>query len=232
MLTARPGQGSEKHISDMHIEELINLKKPSMEAMGIEEADMQAAHFDAMISPNLNDIQQGLAILSDRAALGHKDDKVAILCPGSGGREKCWHIDNYIATAGRLKKANYRPVFLLGAAEYERFDERQIDKLANAGAVIGGLSIEEVVGLLSAAAVYIGNDSGVSHISGTMHMPTVSVFGPTDPQMYKPPGTVSNAVKLSEEDFSRYSEKGVETVVAAAFDTIKNARTPMFEIHI
>ena len=41
---------------------------------------------------------------------------------------------------------------------------------------------------LTQARLFIGNDSGPSHLAGIMGLPTVALFGPTDPAIWKPLG--------------------------------------------
>ena len=42
--------------------------------------------------------------------------------------------------------------------------------------------------MLSQAACYLGNDSGVTHLAGAVGTPTIALFGPTDPATWKPLG--------------------------------------------
>ncbi|MFI4912611.1 MAG: glycosyltransferase family 9 protein [Sedimentisphaeraceae bacterium JB056] len=232
MLSARSQDDNSKHISDFHIEELINLKKPSIEALGVENVHKKALEIEGIICPNLNDVQQGLSIVRDQVGIDCSDKELAVICPGSGGREKCWHIDNYISTAKELEKSQLKPLFLLGEVEFERFNRDDIQKLKDTSAIISSLNIEQVVGLLSIAKLYIGNDSGVSHISGAMQLPTVSIFGPTNPAVYKPIGSAAKALRFATDKFSKFDQESVEKVVNTALDTIDNASTPLFEIHI
>lgn len=41
---------------------------------------------------------------------------------------------------------------------------------------------------LASASVYIGNDSGVSHLAAAVGTPTLAMFGPTDPAVWAPRG--------------------------------------------
>ncbi len=41
---------------------------------------------------------------------------------------------------------------------------------------------------LASARVYIGNDSGITHLAAAAGVPVVAVFGPTDPAMWAPRG--------------------------------------------
>src|SRR5207253_1883157 len=54
--------------------------------------------------------------------------------------------------------------------------------------ILAGLSLEDLAGVLTRAAVFIGNDSGPGHLSAVLGTPTVSVFLSTDPQVWAPLG--------------------------------------------
>jgi ADP-heptose:LPS heptosyltransferase len=41
---------------------------------------------------------------------------------------------------------------------------------------------------LATARVYIGNDSGITHLAAAVGTPVVALFGPTDPRIWAPRG--------------------------------------------
>ncbi|HNT87980.1 MAG TPA: glycosyltransferase family 9 protein, partial [Candidatus Hydrogenedentes bacterium] len=45
-----------------------------------------------------------------------------------------------------------------------------------------------IAGILAGARLYIGNDSGITHLAAAVGCPTVAVFGPTDPTVWAPRG--------------------------------------------
>jgi len=45
-----------------------------------------------------------------------------------------------------------------------------------------------VAGLLRRAALYVGNDSGITHMAAAVGVPVVALFGPTDPARWAPQG--------------------------------------------
>ena len=48
-----------------------------------------------------------------------------------------------------------------------------------------------------ASQAYVGNDSGVSHLAAALGVPTVAVFGPTDPNVWAPRGPSVHTVRGS-----------------------------------
>ncbi|GMV79418.1 MAG: hypothetical protein AMXMBFR7_06020 [Planctomycetota bacterium] len=112
------------------------------------------------------------------------------LHPGSGGRFKCWPVDRFVELARRAVAAwGVEPLVCFGPAESETrsaFDAaaRQAN-LAYRSAVERPL--REVLALLSHARLFVGNDAGVTHLAARV-CPTVALFGPTDPRVWRPLG--------------------------------------------
>ncbi|MEZ5403472.1 MAG: glycosyltransferase family 9 protein [Bryobacteraceae bacterium] len=46
----------------------------------------------------------------------------------------------------------------------------------------------ELAGWLAGARLYIGNDSGITHLAAAVGAPAIALFGPTDPAVWAPPG--------------------------------------------
>ena len=49
-------------------------------------------------------------------------------------------------------------------------------------------NLDELACWLASARVYIGNDSGITHLAAAVGVPVVAVFGPTDPIVWAPRG--------------------------------------------
>jgi heptosyltransferase III len=96
----------------------------------------------------------------------------AVIHPFSGSRKKNWPFVRFKELAVRLGE----PVrWLAGPEEVlagaDRFDD--LGELAN---------------WIAGARLYIGNDSGITHLAAAAGVPTVVVFGPTDPELWRPRG--------------------------------------------
>jgi len=125
--------------------------------------------------------------------------------PGSGGRRKCWPPERFAEVAVALG----RPVVLFeGPADAEAC--RAFREQAPAGlrlARADGLPLPEAAALIEACGVFLGNDSGMSHLAGALGVLTVAVFGPTDPSVWAPRG---RAVRVARGPGGAWPE--VETV--------------------
>lgn len=49
-------------------------------------------------------------------------------------------------------------------------------------------ALTHLAGVLQRASLYLGNDSGVTHLAAGLGVPTVAVFGPTDAALWRPRG--------------------------------------------
>ena len=108
--------------------------------------------------------------------------------PGSGSPAKCWPLDRFAELGHRLVASGRRVGFVLGEAELERFGREQIDLLRSIAPVFRPADYLELLGVLGESAVYIGNDSGPSHLAGVIALPAVCLFGPTKPEVWRPLG--------------------------------------------
>lgn len=109
-------------------------------------------------------------------------DGPIIIHPGSGGRDKCWPVDRYAALAQRLHRRG--PIrCILGEVEAEQPPE---DFSALNPEIIS--TLDALRDILETARLYIGNDAGPTHLAAQLGVPTVAIFGPTPPQVWRPLG--------------------------------------------
>ncbi len=118
--------------------------------------------------------------------------RIIAVHPGSGGRKKCWPVENYLELMSRLSSSGeYDFRILLGPAE----DDRTFRKIAewtcqrgDALQVVRNRPISHVAAVLKSSALFVGNDSGITHLASAVGVPTVAVFGPTDSRLWGPAG--------------------------------------------
>jgi ADP-heptose:LPS heptosyltransferase len=163
-----------------------------------------------MIKPTSADIVRGKEILAENGIIPGR--KPFVIQPGSGGAHKCWHLDNFLSAAKILKTGGVDVLFLLGPAEMERFSsprhssskpgESALAKIVVTAPRLTSPPLADVVAVLSNAAGYLGNDSGITHLAAAMGVRTVAVFGPTDPVLYAPLGPAVTVLKSDTPDFA------------------------------
>jgi ADP-heptose:LPS heptosyltransferase len=112
------------------------------------------------------------------------DRKKILIHPGSGSIRKRWPISQFKQIESVLQSKGLKPEFVLGPAELDLANQ-----LAHQDRTIHSCSdLLDLVSLYKSAGGYIGNDSGASHLSAFMGLPTVVIFGPADPARWKPNG--------------------------------------------
>jgi len=121
----------------------------------------------------------------ERFAERHRLDARPLLLmhPGSGSTKKNWQ--GFEAVARHWREHAYGTVVvLLGPAEIDR----AMPPIA--GAIqVAGLSLPQVVALVRRSSLYVGNDSGISHLAGAAGAQGVVLFGSTDPNAWAPRST-------------------------------------------
>ncbi len=110
------------------------------------------------------------------------------------------HVASFAHTAKRWDPARYAALFdvlsrgrglvpvLLGSGAEAPLN-REVASLPEAARSVdlsGRSTLPEVLGVLSLAALFVGNDSGIAHLAGAVGTPTVVVFGSTDPEATRP----------------------------------------------
>jgi ADP-heptose:LPS heptosyltransferase len=202
-LSLKPPKRFSGHLTDFYIQHFINHS-------GLPLKPWQVPHGDCLIKTTEVDIARGNELLKSMGLGSGK--KLVVIQPGSGGLHKCWHLDNFLAVANKLNSAGIEVIFLLGPAELNRYSTATIKKIEGIAKYVRDLSLEQVLGLLSHANAFVGNDSGITHLAAGSGVRTLAVFGPTNPTVYKPIGpdvtvfTDKTAIFVKEPSASLQSE--------------------------
>jgi ADP-heptose:LPS heptosyltransferase len=119
-----------------------------------------------------------------------RTEESLFLClhPGSGSDRKNWPKEDFLEVAeGAFRRWRLPSTVLLGPAEQ---GQRAFWNEAGGPflSVKEGLPILELARRLSRAALYVGNDSGITHLAAAVGIPVVALFGPTDPARWAPRG--------------------------------------------
>ena len=143
------------------------------------------------------------------------DRPIIVLAPTANWEPKVWPADRFAAAFEALATSlvpGATPVVLGGPGPAERAMALPLlAKLPEAIDLVGSLSLPEVAAVLRQAALFIGNDSGLMHLSAAAGAPTIGLFGPTDAATYGPAGVRAKAVVARSMDAI-----SVQKVVTAA----------------
>ncbi len=178
-LPLKSPEGHRQHIAEYYTEQFARQSGLPLEKAIVDKKSIQIRVAEADRDRGVDLLEQAGIDLSRR---------LVVIQPGSGGQKKCWHLENFLHVARTLRGPDIEVLFLLGPVEVEKLRPSEKVHIHGVTRCIAHLSLPEVVGLLSCADAFIGNDSGVTHLAGGMGLRTIALFGPTDPAIYQPLG--------------------------------------------
>ena len=116
-----------------------------------------------------------------------KHENYACIAPFANWMPKEWPITNFNKCCDGLFELGISKIFVLGSKEdSERFhllangdDSKIINKC-------GSNHLLDDFALLKKSSIFIGNDSGMMHLSSIANTPSICLFGPTDDSIYFP----------------------------------------------
>jgi ADP-heptose:LPS heptosyltransferase len=112
--------------------------------------------------------------------------QVLILAPGSGAREKNWPARSFAAVAEWWREQRGGEcLVILGPVEEERGG---FEPLVRQYKTARNLTLAELAALIARGDLYLGNDSGISHLAAALGIPTLSLFGPSNVKKWRPQG--------------------------------------------
>lgn len=119
--------------------------------------------------------------------LGGFQDFIAVH-PGSGAAEKNWPTERWVELCGRL----HQPILAVtGEAERAPIVWPEDSFIQHAHQ----WPLPVLAGALMRSSRYLGNDTGISHLAAAVGARCVLLFGPTDPEIWAPPGENVHGLK-------------------------------------
>ncbi len=112
------------------------------------------------------------------------------IAPGAAyGPAKRWFAERFAAVADRLVGRFSCPVLLFGGAGDRASTEAvQLAAQSTLIDIAGRTGLGEAIALISRCDLFVTNDSGLMHVAAALGVPTVAVFGSTNPQTTSPMG--------------------------------------------
>ena len=154
----------------------MNLKLA--EALGV------AAHAEVVVSWSRAD----KSALEDLIPAAVRNVPYVVLHPFPKFNYKMWHVHGWVALARWLESKGLR-VLLSGSGAVEEVAYcENIRREAGGGPLnlAGKLSLGQLGALLSRARLYVGPDTVVTHMAAGLGVPTVALFGPSNPVKWGP----------------------------------------------
>lgn len=125
---------------------------------------------------------------------------------GSGSPKKNWPLERWLRLAEEIDAKEV--VFITGEAEQER--GMRIEHHTNWHA----LPLDELANRLGTCAAFLGHDSGISHLAAACGVPSLLLFGPTDPAVWAPPQTWVSVLRAENHDLDALDFEQVKSAAA------------------
>ena len=121
---------------------------------------------------------------------------VLAICPGAEyGPAKRWPVENFVAVAHHFVTTRKAKIVLLGAPGDAAVAEEFMRQLPSADNRVGKTSLEQFIAALVSARLVLCNDSGAMHLASALGVPTLAIFGSTEPQLTGPMGARSRTLR-------------------------------------
>ena len=134
------------------------------------------AIFGAESAPKLN-------LAADSVGAG----KWLAIHPGSGSESKNWPISAWVNLIQELvAKTSWQILIVGGEAEGKKLETLQKVLPAERGRILRNSPLTSVAQALKGCELFLGHDSGISHLAAALDVPCVLIWGPSNQAVWAP----------------------------------------------
>jgi heptosyltransferase-3 len=136
------------------------------------------------------------------------------LHPGSGSETKNWPVANWIELGDSLLAQGFRLIVATGEADESRTLTLKAAWEGKPVRFAENLPLPHLAALLE-DSIFVGHDSGVSHIAAAVGARCLLLFGPTDPAIWAPANEKVTVLCAPEGRMERLGAEAVATALGA-----------------
>lgn len=188
-------------------------------ARPVEELGKRVVDLTEKIFPSNEDRQFA------RMFLGGSSEPIIAIHPGSGSKEKNWPLENWIqllSTKGGLCTGDAGNIgkhtsLLVVSGEADQTQSAQLEhawKHCNVR-FARNLPLPDLAALLE-HAIFVGHDSGISHLAAAAGANCILLFGPTDPDIWAPRNENVQVLRAESGRINDLKIASVEAAITAA----------------
>lgn len=138
------------------------------------------------------------------------------LHPGSGGERKNWALENWRRLYAALRKSHPSAHFFIVGGESDSTQLGDFRAFAGDRTVfLESLPLPELGAVLSRCSLFLGHDSGISHLAAASGAPSLLLFGPTDPDVWAPANPAVSILRAPNGDLSQLDVGSVLDKIAS-----------------
>jgi len=170
---------TDQDLEDLHHRDLY--LKP------IEEAGIPVA--DRSVTVDVTHAEAAGAQRRIGSLLGRRSGALVVLHPGASTESKRWPAEHFAAVCDAVQERGLGRVLLLGGPREGAWLAGVCAHMRTPAAVLNEvLSIRELAAVLQQADLFVGNDSGPTHLAAAVGTRVVALFGAASPVQWGPLG--------------------------------------------
>ena len=175
-----PSDPTQNHIVDFQLE--------SLRLLGMNHFNRKMTiHIPEFSTAKIDHLLSALDIANDAVWVA--------IHPGARGKLRQWPPKRFAEIANRLMDIYHTTIFLIGGpGEDDLIKKMEAHMKSPASFKSTQLSLLEMAALIKRCQLFIGNDSAPGHIAAAVDCPTLNLFGPTFPHMWKPLSVVGEVI--------------------------------------
>ena len=176
-------------------------------ARPIEQLGINVADFSERIFPSIEDREFAHEFLASMP------QPIIAIHPGSGSHEKNWPLENWIALFSPDSRfADLKRLLVIsGEADEAQTDQLEREWKNRDVRFARNLPLPRLAAVLE-RSIFIGHDSGISHLAAGVGANCILLFGPTDPDIWAPK---NENVRVLRPPSRKLDDLQIETVEAA-----------------
>jgi heptosyltransferase III len=122
-------------------------------------------------------------------------------------------LERWIEFGQRITPAFGSLLLIGGEADQEILDKIQLQWRGLPMKMMIQKGLPELASALGECTAFVGHDTGITHLAAAVQTPTVALFGPTDPEIWRPLGDHVKVIRGAEERMDTISVMSVVEAV-------------------
>ena len=191
----------------------------------IEKLGIKVSDLTEKIFPSMEDRQFATEFLRSLR------QPIVAIHPGSGSNEKNWPLENWIALfsrSGDFSISGKCPSLVVISGEADKPQTEYLGRAWRKQNVrfAKNLPLPHLAAVLE-RTIFVGHDSGISHLAAAAGANCILLFGPTDAEVWAPRNKNVRVLRRGSRKISDLEVESVEAVLAAALGTTE-AKIPFY----
>jgi heptosyltransferase III len=184
-------------------------------ARPLEELGISLSDSAAKLYPSAEDRHLASKFLRNCA------QPILSLHPGSGSESKNWPLRNWVHLGNELLASeSFHGSLMVVSGEADEAEVTQLESLWKNGPVIfaKNLPLPNLAAVLE-HSIFIGHDSGISHLAAAAGATCILLFGPTDPKTWAPKNENVRVIRAPEGNLRKLDVDHVRDALAVLINT-------------